>query len=286
MLKQKGFFHFQTDKNMTHPIFENNAEFSGISFDRDHLGHWADEMFQWLFCSHPRYAREEIFLQKEAELLKELSHFIEQTQSFAENAGNAARAFFSRLPDIHQLLKSDLETMFNSDPAAKSIREVLLAYPGFYAISVHRIAHELWNNNIPVIPRLLSEYAHCKTGIDIHPAASIGERFLIDHGTGVVIGETCNIGNDVKIYQGVTLGALSVSRDHAAIKRHPTIGNGVVVYANATILGGNTVIGDGSVIGGNVWITQSIPQDSLVFHKSEIIIKNNSNFPEPLNFII
>ena len=137
-----------------------------------------------------------------------------------------------------------------------------------------------------VIPRLLSEYAHFKTGIDIHPAAVIGERFLIDHGTGVVIGETCTIGNDVKIYQGVTLGALSVSRDHAAIKRHPAIGDRVVIYANATILGGNTIIGNDSVIGGNVWITQSIPAHSLVYHKSEIIIRNKSIFPEPLNFII
>ncbi|MCX6305243.1 MAG: serine acetyltransferase [Bacteroidetes bacterium] len=271
---------------MTNPIFQNNMEAHRLSFDSNRLGHWADEMFQWLFCIHPKYAQEEIFLVKEQELKRSLAEFIVQSQPAAKNPDNIVEYFFNRLPDIYKLLTSDLETMYNSDPAAKSIHEVLLAYPGFYAIATYRIAHELWLFQVPVIPRLLTEHAHFKTGIDIHPGAAIGERFLIDHGTGVVIGETCNIGNDVKIYQGVTLGALSVNRDHAAIKRHPTIGDRVVIYANATILGGYTVIGNDSVIGGNVWITQSIPSNSLVFHKSEIIIKNNSNFPEPLNFII
>jgi serine O-acetyltransferase len=227
-----------------------------------------------------------MFLAKELELKSELQQFITRVQPDNEFANRCAALFFGQLPAVHDLLRMDLETTFNSDPAARSVHEVLLAYPGFFAISIYRIAHELWKLRVPVLPRLLTEHAHFKTGIDIHPAAVIGERFLIDHGTGVVIGETCNIGNDVKIYQGVTLGALSVSRDHAETKRHPTLGDRVVVYANATILGGKTVIGNDSVIGGNVWITQSIPASSMVFHKSEIIIKNNSSFPEPLNFII
>jgi serine O-acetyltransferase len=269
-----------------HTIFKNNAANLRRPFERVRLGNWADELFQWLFCIHPKFAQEELFLEKEFELKEELLHFIRQAQSGDLHADVCVRSFFKRLPGVHRVLTSDLNTMFNSDPAARSVHEVLLAYPGFYAIAIHRVAHELWGYNVPVIPRLLTEYAHFKTGIDIHPAAEIGERFLIDHGTGVVIGETCQIGNDVKIYQGVTLGALSVSRDHAETKRHPTIGDRVVIYANATILGGNTFIGNDSVIGGNVWITQSIPADSLVFHKSEIIIRNNLKFPEPLNFSI
>jgi len=271
---------------MTHPVFENNTTFLRFPFDKERLGRWADELFQWLFCIHPRYAHDDIFLMKEIELKHSLYQFIKQTQTFTIIAKDCAEAFFNKLPAIHQLLKSDLEAMYNSDPGAKSIDEVLHAYPGFYAVSMHRLAHELWKAEIPVIPRLLSEYSHFKTGIDIHPAATIGERFLIDHGTGVVIGETSQIGNDVTIYQGVTLGALKMGRNQAKAKRHPTIGNRVVIYANATILGGNTSIGSDSIIGGNVWITQSVPPHSLVYHKSEITIKNNTKFPEPLDFII
>lgn len=269
-----------------HAIFEHNTADLQFSFDREQLGAWAEELFQWLFCIRPDYAREAVFLAKGQDLRSGLYQFMMQAQPDVPCAERCAAAFFNRLPGIHTMLRSDLETMFNSDPAARSVHEVLLAYPGFYAIAVYRVAHELWSYKMPVIPRLLTEFAHFKTGIDMHPAATIGERFLIDHGTGVVIGETCMIGDDVKIYQGVTLGALSVSRDHAETKRHPTIGDRVVIYANATILGGHTVVGNDSVIGGNVWITQSIPSGSLVFHKSEIIIKNNVTFPEPLNFSI
>lgn len=273
-------------ENWKHPVFERNAKFVSISFDRKLIGSWAEELFEWLFCIHPIYAHLNTFFAKEKELKQEFLELIERVQPLKENPADFADLFFSRLAGIHKILKSDLKAIFNSDPAAKSIDEILLAYPGFFAIAIHRIAHELWRSEIPIIPRLLSEYTHSKTGIDIHPAASIGKRFLIDHGTGMVIGETTVIGDDVKIYQGVTLGALSVSRGMAETKRHPTIGNRVVIYANATILGGHTFIGDDSVIGGNVWITSSIPSQSMVFHKSEIIIKNNSDFPEPLNFVI
>jgi serine O-acetyltransferase len=271
---------------MTHPVFENNAQFLRLSFDRGRLSVWADEIFDWLFSIHPRYLGIEVFLSKEAALKQDLQHFILETNVYPGDAVSCVHDFFDQLPVIHSMLKSDLETIFNADPAARSIDEVLFSYPGFYAVTIHRLAHALFLAGVPIVPRLLSEYSHFKTGIDIHPGARIGERFLIDHGTGVVIGETSIIGDDVKVYQGVTLGALSVSRKLAETKRHPTIGNRVVIYANATILGGSTVIGDDSVIGGNVWITQSIPSQSLVFHKSEIIIKTNQIFPEPLNFII
>ena len=170
--------------------------------------------------------------------------------------------------------------------SVKSRNEVLIAYPGFFAITVHRIAYVLWKKEVFILSRLIAEYAHSKTGIDIHPAATIGQSFFIDHGTGIVIGETAVIGKNVKIYQGVTLGALTVSKGKASEKRHPTIEDDVVIYANATILGGSTTIGKGAVIGGNVWITNSIPAQSLVFHKSEIVIKNIQTFPEAMNFSI
>ena len=187
---------------------------------------------------------------------------------------------------LHVKLEEDLQAVLEYDPAAKSRAEVLVSYPGFFAITIYRIAHELWLQKVPLLPRLLTEYVHSKTGIDIHPGAVIGDRFFIDHGTGIVIGETAAIGNDVKMYQGVTLGALSVHKADAAVKRHPTIGNDVTIYANATILGGTTHIGDGSVIGGNVWLTHSVPSGSMVYHKSELIVKTRESFPEPLNFII
>lgn len=182
--------------------------------------------------------------------------------------------FTENLPNIYDSLLEDAESILKHDPAAHSIKEVKIAYPGFYAISVYRFAHLIHQQGVQLLPRIWSEYAHSKTGIDIHPAAKIGKRFFIDHGTGIVIGESCEIGNDVKLYQGVTLGALSVSKDKSNKKRHPTIEDDVVIYSNATILGGETVIGKGSIIGGNVWLTHSIEPDSIVFHQSEIKIKD------------
>jgi serine O-acetyltransferase len=183
--------------------------------------------------------------------------------------------FMPSLPDIFSRMLRDAEAIFVGDPAAKSLEEVIVAYPGFYAIAVYRIAHRFYDLQVPVFPRLLTELAHQYTGIDIHPGAEIGDSFCIDHGTGVVIGETTVIGNNVKLYQGVTLGALSVQKDLASKKRHPTIEDRVVVYSNATILGGNTVIGHDSVVGGNVWLTVSVPPFSTVYHKSEISMRNH-----------
>lgn len=180
------------------------------------------------------------------------------------------------LPMILNKLNKDAEAILLGDPASNSINEIYLAYPGFYAIAIYRLAHPLYQMNFPLVPRLMTEFAHSKTGVDINPGAQIGEYFFIDHATGVVIGETTLIKDHVKIYQGVTLGALSIEKKMANSKRHPTIENGVTIYANATILGGNTIIGANTIIGGNAWITSSIEPNSIVFHKPEIQIKNNA----------
>ncbi|MBO4732253.1 MAG: serine acetyltransferase [Spirochaetaceae bacterium] len=171
------------------------------------------------------------------------------------------------IPEIRRLAKLDAEAALENDPAASSIEEVILSYPGLEAIIVYRVANFLQKNGVPIIPRIMTEYIHGKTGIDINPGATIGESFFIDHGTGVVIGETCIIGNNVKIYQGVTLGALSVAKELQNKKRHPTIEDNVTIYPGATILGGNTVIGENSIVGGNVWIIKSIPPNSKVKYK-------------------
>ncbi len=176
------------------------------------------------------------------------------------------KSFIEAFGILRKQLDKDIEAIYEGDPAAKSKNEIILAYPGFHAIACYRIAHFLLNERVTLIPRIITEYAHSTTGIDIHPGAEIGEYFCIDHGTGVVIGETTVIGNHVKIYQGVTLGALSIpDRTECPKQRHPTIGNNVVVYAQAIILGGDTHIGDHSVVGGNVWITKSIPPHSKVY---------------------
>ena len=162
----------------------------------------------------------------------------------------------------------------------KMMEEVILAYPGFYAIAVYRLSHELHLQNMPLIPRIMSEYAHRLTGIDIHPGAEIGSPFFIDHGTGVVIGESTIIKNKVKVYQGVTLGALQVSKDMKNIKRHPTVEDNVTIYAGATILGGDTIIGKNSTIGGNVWLTESVPENSIVYQRTDIKLKKKTNHAE------
>lgn len=186
------------------------------------------------------------------------------------NAAAVVEVFLERLPAQHALLLQDARAIHDGDPAAESLDEVIVAYPGFLAMAVHRMAHELYKLEVPLVPRLISEWAHRETGIDIHPGARIGAGFAIDHGTGIVIGETSEIGDRVRMYQGVTLGAMAVSKRLANRKRHPTIGNDVVLYANATILGGDTVVGDGSIIGGNVWLTSSVPPRSVVQFTSTV----------------
>lgn len=180
-----------------------------------------------------------------------------------------ATALLRKVPRLREILSGDLRAAYDGDPAAKSYDEIIFSYPGFKAVTIYRVAHELHEQGVPLLPRIMTEYAHTVTGIDIHPGAHIGRSFFIDHGTGVVIGETCVIGDDVKIYQGVTLGALSFAKDAngrllRGHKRHPTIEDGVTIYSGATILGGNTVIGANSVIGGNVWLTQSVPPNTQI----------------------
>jgi serine O-acetyltransferase len=197
------------------------------------------------------------------ELDGQLSHSSDST------AEECAYAFLESLPRIRRMLAKDIQAAYDGDPAAHCIDEIILSYPAAHAITAYRVAHELHVLGVPLLPRMLTEFAHSRTGIDIHPGAEIGECFFIDHGTGVVIGETTIIGNHVKLYQGVTLGALSFPKDETGRlirgrKRHPTIEDNVVIYAGATILGGETVIGEGSVIGGNVWLTESVPPGSRV----------------------
>ncbi|MDP4092207.1 MAG: serine O-acetyltransferase EpsC [Bacillota bacterium] len=188
-----------------------------------------------------------------------------------DRANDITISLMEQLPKIREQLHRDIQAAYEGDPAALTSEEILLSYPSIDAISIHRIAHVLYQNNVPIIPRIMTESAHQQTGIDIHPGATIGEHFFIDHGTGVVIGETCKIGNNVKIYQGVTLGAKSFALDELGkpikgVKRHPDIEDNVIIYAGATILGGDTVIGHDSVIGGNVWLTHSVPPYSVVYN--------------------
>jgi serine O-acetyltransferase len=180
---------------------------------------------------------------------------------------------FQKIPELRRILNTDVRAAYEGDPAAASIEEVVFSYPSIQAISAYRVAHELFLDDVPMIPRIITEYAHSRTGIDIHPGARIGESFFIDHGTGVVIGATAVIGRNVKLYQGVTLGALSISRGEISgrsdEKRHPTIEDDVTIYAGASIHGGETVIGHGSVIGGNVWLTRSVPPGSKIFGRAK-----------------
>ncbi|MCE7990485.1 MAG: serine acetyltransferase [Roseivirga sp.] len=234
---------------------------------------WFNELLGTIF---PDFTKQQFNSQKEFELhFEKLRLQLEQILSrnplkSERDSNEIADSFFHSLPLTHQKLEQDLTALFEGDPAAKSRTEVIRTYPGFVAIAAHRIAHELQLLGVHLIPRMISEHAHSKTGIDIHPAATIGNFFCIDHGTGVVIGETTVIGDHVKIYQGVTLGALSVDKKDAKTKRHPTIGDNAVIYAGATILGGKTDIGHDSVVGGNVWLTRSISPFSKVYYQAQM----------------
>ena len=197
----------------------------------------------------------------------------------ADRAQDITREFIAALPRVQAMLLKDVEATYDGDPAAQNKSEIIFAYPGLYAIFVYRVAHELYIRNVPMIPRIMTEYAHSRTGIDINPGATIGEYFFIDHGTGIVVGETTVIGSRVKLYQGVTLGALSPRAGHSSLpgKRHPTVEDNVSIYSGASILGGETVIGENSVVGGNAFLTRSVESDTrVVIHAPEPIFKNAS----------
>jgi serine O-acetyltransferase len=201
-------------------------------------------------------------------------------------ADSVVESFMECLPKIRHRLLKDAQCYLASDPAAKSIEEVILTYPGFFALSIHRLAHQLHILGKPLIARYFSEYAHSKVGIDIHPAAKIGKNLFMDHGTGIVIGETCEIGDNVKIYQGVTLGALYVEKKLSDIKRHPTVEDNVVIYANATILGGKTVVGHDSIIGGGAWLTKSVIPYSKVYNSVDVKIRTARDFDNTYDYVI
>ncbi len=244
------------------------------------VSRFADEVMQILF---PHFSDAVYYTPAEIEgalrlVSRNLKNVLRPLQSqMVLSVDDIVECFFQKLPALHESLWLDAESIYRGDPAAESVDEVISAYPGFFAIAIHRIAHEFYVQDVPIFPRILTEYAHQRTGIDIHPGAKLGRSFFIDHGTGIVIGETTVIGEHVKLYQGVTLGALSVDKSLSSHKRHPTIEDNVVIYSNATILGGDTVIGHDSIIGGNVWLTESVPPHSVVYHKSEIRVGNNVN---------
>ncbi|NEM98194.1 serine O-acetyltransferase EpsC [Pontibacter burrus] len=249
----------------------------------------ADSVLQLLFppLSEKRYSSFAEFELYTRSLQIELEQILDGiADKLPDTPAHLAQAAMEALPQVHRMMLGDAEAIYNGDPAAQSLEEVVRTYPGFKAVAFYRLAHTLYQLGIPLIPRAISAYAHARTGIDIHPGATIGSYFCIDHGTGVVIGQTTVIGNHVKVYQGVTLGAVSVEKTMANIKRHPTIEDHVVIYAGATILGGNTVIGTRSIIGGNVWLTESVPPYSRVYHHPQIKVRQAPEPEEVLNFSI
>ncbi|MBD2754185.1 serine O-acetyltransferase EpsC [Spirosoma validum] len=256
---------------------------------RPDAGRFIDQLMRLLFpvtqdCKSISQHVEETYQHLNEQLINLLCPL---EKNLPESPTEITERFFEQLPAIYDGLLLDAHAIADNDPASVGIEEVVAVYPGFYAIAVYRIAHELMKQNVPLLPRMLTEYAHGQTGIDIHPGAQIGRSFFIDHGTGVVIGETTIIGNNVKIYQGVTLGATYVAKSMAQKKRHPTIENNVVIYANATILGGHTTVGHDSVIGGNVWLTSSVEAHSLVYHQHQTEVRLKSlESAEPINFVI
>ncbi len=231
-----------------------------------------DKLLGALFADFTQLAHlsEAEFMELMKQLQRDLDRLLQQSPSQLGKVSQVTQAFFDSIPTIYDLIQDDVTGIYEGDPAAKDRSQVIRSYPGFYAIAAYRFAHRLHRLGVEDLPRIITEYAHSRTGIDIHPSATIGSHFCIDHGTGIVVGATTVIGNHVKIYQNVTLGAISVNKEDAAIKRHPTIEDHVVIYSGATILGGKTVIGRGSVIGGNVWLTRSVPPDSKVYYQSRM----------------
>lgn len=257
-----------------------HGDLSGLCLDR--VGSFLHETLALMFphfCAAPR---------RESDLVHDLKAHsarlavLLRPLTLPDGAGSreaVADAFVAGLPDIADACLLDGRALLEGDPAAESLEEVILSYPGFYAVAAYRIAHALIRLEVPLLPRLITEYAHQRTGIDIHPRARIGKSFFIDHGTGVVIGGTAVIGDNVKLYQGVTLGALRVDGADRTLKRHPTIEDNVVVYASATILGGDTIVGRDSVIGGNVWLTRSVPPRSRIMFRAcdtEVVVPIDS----------
>lgn len=261
-MNEEFYLHIFNKQNKIEPVPSNQE-----------IADWAINLMNLLYperLTTPDYSINEIkrlFLKQEKELIR-LLNATKACEDF--NNEGIVTAFFEGLPELYRKMNTDIAAILSGDPAAKNEFEIIRSYPGFLAIALYRIAHALLKADVPLIPRILTEYGHSLTGIDIHPGALIGEYLYIDHGTGLVIGETTVIGNHVKLYQGVTLGALSVEKYMADTKRHPTIQDHVIIYSGATILGGETVVGANSIIGGNVWLTKSIPSGSTVYNQSSV----------------
>ncbi|MDX2127742.1 MAG: serine acetyltransferase [Chloroherpetonaceae bacterium] len=276
-------------KSVAESIFSTRSEFRDIYPLKEMSVNLIQKLISLFFPHHTtirftQIAEVDVFLDEiSANLIQILISLGEESR---EKRNAITKNFIDFLPNIYQTLLLDAEFIFQGDPAAKHLDDVILTYPGFGAITMYRLAHSLCMLGVPTVPRVITEYAHQQTGIDIHPGAKIGKPFFIDHGTGTVIGETCEIGNFVKLYQGVTLGALSVEKKLSTTKRHPTIQDRVIIYSGATILGGETVIGHDSVIGGNVWLTSSINPFMVVYHKSDIQIRNIKEKENVIDFSI
>ncbi|WP_133575266.1 serine O-acetyltransferase EpsC [Pedobacter metabolipauper] len=261
-MKEEFYLHIYEKQDLTDAVPANAV-----------ISDWALNVLNLMFPARTNVKKQSLEKIRSSftRLENELTALLNATKacSDTDNCG-IAKTFFSNLPELYRVMNTDITAIYNGDPAAKSEFEIVRAYPGFLAISLFRIAHALLKLHIPLIPRILTEYVHSITGIDIHPGAILGEYLYIDHGTGIVIGETTIIGAHVKLYQGVTLGALSVEKFMTDTKRHPTIEDHVIIYSGATILGGDTVVGTGCIIGGNVWLTKSVPAGSTVYHQPEL----------------
>ncbi len=259
-----------------------------------HVGHLVDELHDKLTTQIARALQHEVRVEQDLECDEQIEDQFagEGPEDFEAKGQALAIDFLKKLPDIRRILATDVQAAYDGDPACKNMDEVIFCYPGLEAITIFRLANQLYKMEVPFIPRMMTEWAHQQTGIDIHPGATIGKYFFIDHGTGVVIGETCEIGEHVKLYQGVTLGALSFAKDGQGQlvrdqKRHPTIGDRVVIYASATVLGGKTEIGDDSVIGSSVWLTRSVrPKTTVILEKPKLRMREEEELDDSFNYQI
>ncbi|HEY6083559.1 MAG TPA: serine O-acetyltransferase EpsC [Chitinophagaceae bacterium] len=265
------------DKDFYRHILEKQQQIEAVP-PNEIIASWAMKVIRLLYPEQSKrhFTTAQQIEEEFSALEQTLTGILNDTKACVScNNQIVAKDFFNRVPLLYERLNKDASAILEGDPAAKNEFEIIRTYPGFFAISFYRVAHELLKLEVPLLPRILTEYAHSHTGIDIHPGAAIGEYFFIDHGTGIVIGETAIIGNHVKLYQGVTLGALSVDQAMKHEKRHPTVQDHVIIYSGATILGGETVIGHHSIIGGNVWLIKSVPPNSTVYHKPRIEVIEN-----------
>jgi serine O-acetyltransferase len=291
MQKKKGkYMKNEMEYNTFAKTLKDRRDNHSLGFQlKQEVQEYVDNLLAVLF---PHFCKEGFFTEGEIEsrlvlLERDLKRLLLPIlKDTSLNVDEIAVRFMHALPSIHDKLWLDAEAITSGDPAAESIDEVILAYPGFTAIALYRLAHEFYLMRVPIFPRLITEYAHQMTGIDVHPGAQIGSSFAIDHGTGIVIGESSIIGNNVKMYQGVTLGALSVDKKFAKSKRHPTVEDDVVIYAQAIILGGETIVGRQSVIGGNVWLTSSVPPFSSVYQESKVTVRPKETTGTQIDFSI